>query len=187
MNAKNMLYFVAGCITGAAVAGMYLKDKFAAIAQEEIDSIKDEYAVRTEEETSEKEDDEEESNLHSSMIQDYKRTVEDAGYVNYNDISKKETKTKKTKKECSHIEYIDPDESGEELEYDRIELTLYSDGTLADDCDEIVDDVNLTVGADFMSHIGEFEAGVVHVKNNKLHAYYEVITDDRSYSDVVGI
>lgn len=182
-----MLYFVAGCITGAAVAGMYLKDKFAAIAQEEIDSIKDEYAVQTEEETSEKEDDEEESKIHSSMIQDYKRTVEDTGYVNYNDISKKETKTKKTKKEYSHIEYIDPDESGEELEYDRIELTLYGDGTLADDCDEIVDDVNLTVGADFMSHIGEFEAGVVHVKNNKLHAYYEVITDDRSYSDVVGI
>ena len=95
MNTKNMLYFVAGCITGAAVAGMYLKDKFAAIAQEEIDSIKDEYAVRTEEEISEKEDDEEESNPHRSMIQDYKRTVEDAGYVNYNDISKKETKTKK--------------------------------------------------------------------------------------------
>lgn len=190
MDTKNVLFFIAGCVTGAVVSGMYLKDKFAAIAQEEIDSIKEEYAVKKDEEDASEEDEEdEESNSYASFLQDYKDTVRESGYVNYNDITKKETKTKtkNTGKEYSHIEYIDPEEAGEELDYDVIELTFYADGTLADDCDEIVDDVALTVGPNFIDHIGEYEADIVHVKNNKLRAYYAVTKDDREYSDIIGM
>lgn len=191
MNAKSVIIFLAGCATGAVAAAMYLKPKYEQIAQEEIDSIKAEYADKDEsKEATEEEEDEEQSSVKStSSLEEYKNIVDSSNYVNYNDITT--PKTKKTKKSTSkrnndHIFYIDPDEMGDELDYDCIELVYYADGTLADICDVPVDDINFTVGADFVNHFGEFEQDVVHVKNEKTHAYYEITKDGRGFDEVVG-
>ena len=44
---------------------------------------------------------------------------------------------------------ISPEEFGDFDEYTKLSLTYYSDGVLADENDEIVDDIDETVGADF--------------------------------------
>ena len=81
---------------------------------------------------------------------------------------------------------IPPEEFDDSDEYAKLSLTYYSDGVLADENDEIVDDINETVGADFANHFGEYEDDSVFVRNNRLKCDYEILRDNRSYSDVTG-
>ena len=87
-------------------------------------------------------------------------------------------------KEVTGIEYIHPGEYGEEEDYDKISLTYYADGVLADDLDEVVDDPDDAVGKRFYDHFGEFEPDSVCVKNDRRKAYFEILKDLRYYSDV---
>ena len=81
---------------------------------------------------------------------------------------------------------ISPEEFGDFDEYTKLSLTYYSDGVLADENDEIVDDIDETVGADFADHFGEYEDDSVFVRNDRLKCDYEILRDNRSYSDVTG-
>ena len=83
--------------------------------------------------------------------------------------------------EDPNIHIIDPDEFGEDDEYDCISLTFYADGILADDDDNIIDDVDGTISKRALFHFGDYEDDAVHIKNDKRKAYYEVLTDSRSY------
>ena len=81
---------------------------------------------------------------------------------------------------------ISPDEYGD-CDYTTISLTYYSDGVLADDEDEIVEDIDNTVGADFAEHFGDYEKDSVHIRNDRRKCDYEICKDNRSYSAVTGI
>lgn len=82
---------------------------------------------------------------------------------------------------------ISPDEYGEMDDYTSISLTYYSDGTLTDDNDEVVEDIDEIVGSDFRDHFGEFEEDSVFVRNDKRKCDYEILVDPRSYSDILKV
>lgn len=174
---KNVLIFVAGGSIGSVVTFMLVKDKYAKLAQNEIDDVKRAYKARYEKaETSENEEESATEDTKSAETEDededegsvitYKRTLKDAGYV-------------------AGPYVISPDEYGEDESYSRVEYTYYADKVLADENDDPVDDVDNTVGYDSLYCFGEYEPDSVHIKNDALKCYIEILMDSRKYSEVI--
>ena len=70
-------------------------------------------------------------------------------------------------------------------EYEQISLTYYADGVLADENDEVIEDVEDAVGIDSLNHFGEYEDDSVFVRNDARKCDYEILLDQRTYSEVV--
>ena len=82
------------------------------------------------------------------------------------------------------IEYIEPDEYGERIDYEQISLTYFADKVLADeDTLDIIEDVKGTVGEFFADHFGEYEDDSVFVRNDLTRCEYEILADTRKYTD----
>ena len=51
--------------------------------------------------------------------------------------------------------------------------------------DEKVEDVDNVVGLESLAHFGEYEDDSVFVRNDRLKCDYEILLDQRTYSDVI--
>lgn len=170
---SNILIFVAGIAAGSVAACMLTRERYkryyAAIADEEIESVKAVYSKKADDERKKKDTVLEEVARHEK----YRTILQDAGY----DQDKKG--------EAATIEddepyVISPDEFGEST-YETIYLTYYADRVLADDVDDIVDDIEGTVGSKSLLRFGEYEDDIVHVRNDIIETDYEITLDTRSY------
>lgn len=192
---RRALPFVAfgiGAAAGAAASWYFAKKKYEQIAQEEIDSVKEVFfkkhsniADDAKNDSSENEENKAAADKAMSDIIEYASKLNDLGYTNYSDMkaSTPEAETENvTHTEQPYI--ISPDEFDEMEDYEAISLTYYADGVLADDMDELVEDVDDVVGGDFASHFGEYGDDSVFVRNDRLKADYEILRDERNYSDV---
>ena len=52
--------------------------------------------------------------------------------------------------------------------------------------DEPVEDVDDVVGIESLDHFGEWEDDSVFVRNDKYKTYYEILLDERKYSDIIN-
>ena len=169
-----------------------VEPEYELIAQEEIDSVKAAYATREDIEKAGK-----------SFVEGFRdglkvaedRTRKDEGDVDfkkYASIIQKEgytdySRSVEEKKGEAFVEkpyVISPEEFGEFEEYEKISLTYYADEVLADENDEEVDDVDEIVGEESLNHFGEYEDDSVFVRNDRLKCDYEILLDQRNYSDV---
>ena len=189
---KSTIAFVAGAMIGAAATWYLTKNKYAALAQEEIDSVKAAFANRFGEhhnEPASKEIDipeKKEENRFTAVSSlnafgeskventDYSSITNNLGYSG--DVIDEPEKVDKPY-------VISQNEYGEFGDYMEISLTLYEDGILADDDDEIIEDVEAVLGTDFMN---EFEDDVVLIRNDARKCDYEVVRDYRGYHEVTG-
>ena len=80
---------------------------------------------------------------------------------------------------------IPPEKFGEDEEYMQISLSYYADKVVADEDDKIIHDIEGTIGFDSLNHFGEYEDDSVYVQNNRLKCYYEILIDERAYSEVL--
>lgn len=189
MNNKVIpfLTFVLGAAAGSFVTWHYLKDVYEQIAQEEIDSVKEVFLKR-ERELSEDEEPkrkiaacyengESKAVVDKKEIAEYAERIQKEGYTNYSDVAsgKKESKPY----------VISPEEFGEFEEYEKISLTYYSNNILADENNEVIEDVEETIGVDSLTHFGEYEDDSVFVRNDARKCDYEILLDQRSYAEVV--
>lgn len=199
---KNFFTFVTGLVIGSVVTYVVVKDKFEKIAQEEIDSVKEVFGRRIE-----KEADKKVEKIAKKEVEKIRKE-----YNEYDNLTKNYTSYSKTEVEEDKDEEVfedDEDKDGVELDeierasdydkpyiiepqefgaldgYSLITLYHYSDNVLADDCDELVEDIDDVVGDDYASHFGEYEDDCVYVRNDRLKADYEICRDLRKYSDVV--
>lgn len=190
MSSKGMAFlaFIVGAGMGSVCTWKLLKRKYELIAQEEIDSVKAAYATReigkgfvegfrdglkVAEDRTQKDEDDVDFKKYASIIQkngytDYSRSVEE----------------KKGEAFVEKPYVISPEEFGEFEEYEKISLTYYADKVLADENDEEVDDVDEIVGEESLNHFGEYEDDSVFVRNDRLKCDYEILLDQRNYSDV---
>lgn len=113
-------------------------------------------------------------------IMSYSKVLNKEGYTNYADVKN----VRVEKKDTNQPYVIDPNDFGNEDEYETISLTYYADSVLADDLDELVDAAE-TVGEDFASHFGEYEDDSVHIRNDKLKVDYEILKDERTYKEAM--
>ena len=86
-----------------------------------------------------------------------------------------------------NIYYISPEEYGVLNTYELIDLTLYADGVLCDDMDELVEDWDQKVGIEYQKYFGinEDEPDVIHIRNDIYKCDYEITRDLREYASVV--
>lgn len=193
MSKINFAMFLAGATIGATGAWFYCKRYYEQIAQEEIDSVKAAFAERKSDILKNKEPNKDSTDnkqkadmakLKPDLV-DYAAKLQAEGYTNYSAHSEKNNKNEEEEiVEKPHV--ISPDEYGD-CDYTLISLTYYSDGVLADDDDEIVEDIDKTVGVDFADHFGDYEMDSVHIRNDRRRCDYEICKDNRSYATVTGI
>lgn len=175
--------FLLGIGIGAYVTYMYVKDMYAEIAQEEINSVKEAYAektknlqrdVITEDEKKEKVDEAK----NKPDISEYAAKLKESGYINYSEISQEDNDV-----EVPYV--IAPEDYGENDEYETISLTYYSDGVLTDEDDEVITNPGKLVGEDFVSHFGDYEDDSVFIRNDDRKIDFEILMDYRTYQDVL--
>lgn len=195
-NYVGFVIFVAGAAIGSAATWYYAKKHYEQIAQEEIDSVKERFAIDNTKLIKSYSKDDPKPPFEAREVADiakekltvaeYAKKLSAQGYTNYsNSEEKEEVNTNPKVTETPFV--ISPDEFGE-LEdegYDKMNFTYYADGVLADEEDEIVDDVEGTVGADSLNHFGDYEDDSVHVRNNRLKVDYEILLSQREYSEIL--
>lgn len=188
-KATGFMMFILGASVGSVVTWQYTRKKYEQIAQEEIDSVKEIFSSREsaadveitapEPQTAKIGKPEEKPD-----ITEYAARLERDGYTNYSNVGAEQ---KKEEQETMEIKpyVISPEEFGEFEDYERISLSYYADQVLADEDDEKVDDVDNVVGLESLTHFGEFEDDSVFVRNDRLKCDYEILLDQRIYSDVM--
>ena len=89
--------------------------------------------------------------------------------------------------EANDVPYvIAPEKFMEHDDYDTISLTYYSDNVLADEDNEMIEDVEGVVGEDSLNHFGEYEDedDAVYVRNDARKVDYEILLDQRKFSEI---
>ena len=188
-KATGFVMFVLGAAVGSVATWQYTKKKYEQIAQEEIDSVKEIFSRREsaadveitapEPQTAKVGKPEEKPD-----ISEYAARLEREGYTNYSNARAGEKKEEQEAMEMKPY-VISPEEFGEFEDYERISLSYYADQILADEDDEKVEDVDNVVGLESLTHFGEFEDDSVFVRNDRLKCDYEILLDQRTYSDVI--
>ena len=168
--------FALGVAIGSGATFKYAKDKYAKIAQEEIDSVK---AVFSKKKDSDDKPDESDTDK-AVMVEECEKVITNNGYAKYSNVKSREEKA------VDGPYVIPPDEYDEFEDYEAISLTYYSDGFLADDMDELVEDIEGTIGFQSLEHFGEYEDDTVVVRNDALKCDYEICMDTRKYRDIIG-
>lgn len=178
----GVIAFVTGAAAGAAASWYFAKTKYERIAQEEIDSVKEAFSAPAVEKQEEVEAaDEPEDSIETISEEEYTVAVNECGYTAYSDSEKKEAQPMDFKKPY----VIPPEEFGEEEEYGRSSLTYYADKVLVDELDEMVENVEDTIGFESLTHFGEYEDDSVYVRNERIKCDFEILLDSRRYTDVL--
>lgn len=180
--------FVAGAACGAGATWQYFKKKYEQIAKEEIDSVKATLLNKkkdtpTKPEVESKPDTTKTDTkpLNTKEKENYQNIA--AGYVNYNDPGNDVKMNAARSVDKPYV--IRPDEF-DEIGYETVTLYYYEDKYLADERDELVDDIENTVGFDFATHFGEYEDDSVFIRNDTKEVDYEILMSQQSYyGDVV--
>jgi hypothetical protein len=185
MNNKitGLLIFTAGAAVGVLVSKKYFEAKYAQIAQEEIDSIKEFYDKKT----CEDECDTDISVVKEEEVEEYKTSIQELGYGEVSDeITSNPIPSPSIETEPTNEPYvIPPEEYGELEDYTLIGFTYYADCVLTDENNEIVEDVDACVGWESLKHFGDYEPDSVHVRNDRLRCDYEILRVEQTYSEVL--
>lgn len=199
-----VITFAAGAAIGSVASFFVVKAKYEKIAQEEIDSVKETYrsaAVVTvnevvEDPSEDEESEDDEDDREELSVREYAAKLSETGYTNYNVISSDEDEKvvedipepEKTDEDVAEHPYvITPDEFGMVDDYDTISLTYFADKILADDRNELVENVNEVVGRNSLTKFGIYEDDAVYVRNERLKADYEILLDERTYMEVLNL
>lgn len=187
MNNKAVfgLGLIIGGVAGVAASWQYFKTKYQDISDEEIASVKETFAKREPIEVGSDMQNKAEQTREKPDIATYANILKENGYRDYSNAESQEKPKKqpvKIKEDKPYV--ISPDSFGEMDDYNRISLTYYADGVLADEDDEVVDDMDATVGSDALDHFGEYEDDSVFVRNDSRKCDYEILLDTRNYTDV---
>lgn len=190
-NLNNALSFSVGAAAGIFTTWNFFNEKYSRIAQEEIDSVKEEFSkaaekpkkitniVNVSEMPNQKPD-----------LKEYAKTIA----RDYSQYAPKSEELKTEKKENDNLlkdrkpYVISPDEYGEVEEYSKTTLMFYSDGVITDEQDipmepDVIDD---TIGLDATEHFGEFEDDTVFICNDAKQAYYEILRDYTKFERAIA-
>lgn len=183
---KNLFIFAVGAAAGAVATWKLLNDKYEKLYHEEVEAYKEYHKEKSDKATTEPKPEPEQkkeapkTDTSDPLMDKLRDTVERAGYTDYST-----TKEKQEPEEKDIRPYvIRPEELGDQIGYDVIELTYYADGVVAEE-DDVMDDVDEVIGIDSLGHFGQFEEDAVCVRNDRLKCDYQILLDERKYSDVI--
>lgn len=201
-TARSILFLTTGIAIGGAagyvVTNKLLKDKYELELQIQIQDVKDYYKIiRKEGEYSSPE----------TVPVDYKNVLEGLEYIEpeetvveeENDWVEEETTEEDEVVESIHKQNYDRNRNEPYVisvkefmedrdEYDKITITYFEDDdVLCDEREEVIPNVEATVGSNALTSFGELseDSKIVYVRNERTSTDFEVIRDTRSYAEVV--
>ena len=176
----GLIIFVLGAATGSIVTWQFAKKKYEQIAEEEINSVKEMFLKREQDARDVEITVEPQPSVEASL----KKFEEKPDISTYAEILKNEAYVPEGTEMVENKPYvISPDEFGEFEDYDTISLTYYADQVLVDDGGDKIEDVDDVVGMESLTHFGEYEDDSVFVRNDRLRCDYEILMDERTYSE----
>ena len=187
---KTVLYFASftiGAAIGSVVTWQLIKTKYEQIAREEIDSMKayfKEEQKKLHEKTEEKVEEEESVN-NEERKEALTESKSIAKKYDYTAHSGQKEEEEQDMKDMNEPYVIPPEEYGEYMDYEQIELTYFADGVLTDENNIPIDDIEGTVGIGFEDHFGEYEDDSVYVRNDVRRCEYEILADERTFDEVI--
>ena len=172
---SKIMIFVAGAGIGSAITYKLVKKQYDQIIQEEIDSVKEAFSNKPDSTDAEKSEEEE---PEPEKVK-YRSIVDEAGYATESEKEEEEEDMEKP-----HI--ISPEEFGDS-DYAVLTLTYFLDGTVLNDRNKIVTNVEELIGEGFSKHFGDYpeDPDTVYVRNDNLGIDFEVLKDYREYSETV--
>lgn len=162
---SGVIFFVSGFVCGFVLARHYISKRWEGQISSELNAVR---------ERLKKDREEDRSSDISVDLSAYEDMVQEHRY--YGGV-----------KDSEHPYLITPEEFGENEEYETIELNYYADGVLADDNDDVIDDISETIGDEALNHFGDHEDDAVFVRNETRKVDFEIVLDKRTYSEVVGV
>ena len=206
MNNKvfGTILFTAGAIIGSLVTWKVVKTKYEDLAQEEIDSVKEEYTRlmvsmrkklndsvtykddNNEDDRSEKDTD----NIDDSIMTNYNEMVKRCRSSDDGENAQNEKEGEEKEEDNGGVSYmeapyvISPDDFGSVPGYNVEPLDYFADGILADGWGVELD-IAETIGEDAINHFGDYDDDVVYVRNEQTKLEYEVTRDPRTYAEAV--
>lgn len=183
---SKILMFAAGAAIGSAVTWKLVKTKYERIAQEEIESVRELYS------DTECHDTEEEISIAKKPdIRELAAKLKENGYTDYSDTVPETIKEEKEETEMSKPYIIPPEEFDELDGYGTVSLTYYADkvvtvNNVAENCEELWEDVDGTIGLESLEHFGDYEEDSVFVRNDDLKCDFEILLDPRKYSEIAN-
>ena len=176
----GLIIFVLGAATGSIVTWQFAKKKYEQIAEEEINSVKEMFLKREQDARDVEITVEPQPSVEASL----NKFEEKPDISTYAEILKNEAYVPEGTEMVENKPYvISPDEFGENEDYDTISLTYYADQVLVDDGGDKIEDVDDVVGMESLTHFGEYEDDSVFVRNDRLRCDYEILMDERTYSE----
>lgn len=199
----NIFMLAVGAAIGYAVTWVYSQKKYSQLIQSEIEKTKEYYSDKGSDKSEEKDiqDPEEEKQLEEEKkkaVQTSTDIINQSGY----DMNSYSDYTRFSKPKEEHPETVQknletfgsdenfpvviaPESYGEIEDYATHEYTYYKDGVVVDDDGDVIDPekVRSMLGIDFASHIGDFEADAVHIQNDLMKTYFEILAEPYDYND----
>lgn len=192
MNAKTIIAFILGAAAGVASSMFYFKTKYEQKADAEIQEIRDLYAKKSE--TEAKKEDAPVTSHQVTKADDLHVTARHVSeYTKY--VSKEDAQNE-APKDGIHVEkvdfasmknpnppkpyLIDPSDYGQDDNFDPLCWEWYTDGVLANENDEIVDDIQEWIG-DGLKVFAETEDNLFWVRNEKYGVDIEVARSGITY------
>ena len=169
----GFMLFVAGAGIGAITTWYFAKRKYEEITQEEIASVKEAYSRNLQEQADE-----------AKAHYEYANIINSSGYIS-NENNKSEPEKDQTYSDITAPYIITPDDFSVNYDYETIDITYYADGIFTDENDEKVEDIAGTIGIGTEKHFGEYDPDAVYVRNDRLKCDYEILRDERTYSEVI--
>lgn len=174
----KLFIFAVGAAIGSAVTWKFVENKYKKLADEDIASYKEmcerKYGA-VEKAESEK----------APMTEAPKSSLAQAI-----DICKKEgydMNVDECGRDMSKPYVIRPEEFGQFDDYKQVSLSYYEkDKVLTDELDNPIEDVDMTVGLDSLTHFGQYEDDSVYVRNDERMTDYEILLDIRGYWELVA-
>lgn len=182
---SKVLIFAAGVAVGVLASYKVLETKirteYEEIAQEESESLRDLYTrLMKDESENEAEEYEAIERAKKPDLSEYRSRLAREGYAGYSEDDEEVSKVDRPY-------VISPDEFGELDGYETVSLTYYKDGALTTDFDdEEIDYVDDVVGLDSLNYFSEHADDTVFVRNDRLKVDYEIMRDNRNYSDFIN-
>lgn len=179
MKLSNVVIFAIGAALGSLATWKFVKTKYERIANEEIESVKETFSKKQkkeEESTDKMESEDKHEKEYEETKKQYDSIIDERGYLF---VERQDGTIPKPPYVISPEEFDTLDDYGTET------LTYYADGVLTDDFDNPIEDVEAMVGVESLTHFGEYEDDSVFVRNERHRIDYEILADERNFSEVV--
>lgn len=186
---NSILSFIIGAAVGSAVTWFISKQEYEKRINEEISELRNK-SPKTRGTKAQNDNDDEKTepdrcasdDTDDDIMAQAKKIAQDNKYVNY--------ATAVPDKEAGNKQLADkpytilPEEFGELDDYEKISLSYYADGIVADEDDEVIDDIAGTIGEESLRMFGQYEDDSVYVRNDALKYDYEILLDTRRFHDI---